>query len=90
VPDVEPVLVDRHADHARARLAWALERPAYNLVLHTAPFDAAADAAFHWRLDILPRVTRFSGREWASGMYRNPVAPEEAARVLRRTAGSGV
>jgi UDPglucose--hexose-1-phosphate uridylyltransferase len=69
---------------------WALERPAYNLVLYTAPFEPAADAAFHWRLDILPRVTRFSGREWASGMYRNPVAPEEAARVLRQTAGVGV
>jgi diadenosine tetraphosphate (Ap4A) HIT family hydrolase len=60
---------------------WALERPAYNVVLHTAPFDGSADPALHWRLDILPRVTRFSGREWATGMYRNPVAPEEAARV---------
>jgi UDPglucose--hexose-1-phosphate uridylyltransferase len=69
---------------------WALERPAYNVVLHTAPFDGSADPALHWRLDILPRVTRFSGREWATGMYRNPVAPEEAARVLRQTVKAGV
>ncbi len=62
---------------------WALERPAYNLVLHTAPLTGEADRAFHWHLEILPRVTRYSGMEWGSGMHRNPVPPEEAARVLR-------
>jgi UDPglucose--hexose-1-phosphate uridylyltransferase len=62
---------------------WALERPACNLVLHTAPLSGEADAAFHWHLEILPRVTRYSGLEWGTGVYRNPVAPEEAARVLR-------
>ena len=66
-----------------ARIDWALERPACNFVLHTAPLTGEADAAFHWHLEIIPRVTRFSGLELGSGMYRNPVAPEEAARVLR-------
>lgn len=61
----------------------ALERPAYNLVLHTAPFGGDADRAFHWHVEILPRVTRYSGLEWGSGIHRNPVAPEEAARLLR-------
>jgi UDPglucose--hexose-1-phosphate uridylyltransferase len=62
---------------------WALERPAYNLVLHTAPLSGEADAAFHWHLEIVPRVTRYSGLELGTGVYRNPVAPEEAARVLK-------
>ena len=62
---------------------WALERPAYNLVLHSAPLSGEADRAFHWHLEILPRVTRYSGLEWGSGMFRNPVAPEDAARALR-------
>ena len=66
-----------------ARIDWALERPSCNLVLHTAPFAADAEAAFHWHVEILPRVTRYSGLEWASGVHRNPVSPEEAARVLR-------
>ena len=66
-----------------SRIDWALERPAYNLVLHSAPLTGEADKAFHWHLEILPRVTRYSGLEWGSGMHRNPVAPEEAARVLR-------
>ena len=62
---------------------WALERPAYNLILHTAPLSGEADSAFHWHLEILPRVTRYSGLEWGTGVFRNPVAPEEAAQVLR-------
>jgi len=66
-----------------SRIDWALERPAYNLVLHSAPLTGDADRAFHWHLEILPRVTRYSGLEWGSGLHRNPVAPEEAARVLR-------
>jgi UDPglucose--hexose-1-phosphate uridylyltransferase len=66
-----------------ARIDWALERPAYNLVLHTGPLNGEGDAAFHWHLELVPRVTRYSGLELGSGMYRNPVSPEEAARVLR-------
>jgi UDPglucose--hexose-1-phosphate uridylyltransferase len=66
-----------------AKVDWALERPAYNCVLHTAPLAGDADAAFHWHLEIIPRVTRFSGLEWGSGVHRNPVAPEEAASVLK-------
>ena len=66
---------------------WALERPAYNLVLHTGPLAGESDQAFHWHLEILPRVTRYSGFEWGSGMHSNPVSPEEAAAALRsRTA----
>jgi UDPglucose--hexose-1-phosphate uridylyltransferase len=70
-----------------AGIDWALERPAYNLVLHSAPLTGEADRAFHWHLEILPRVTRYSGLEWGSGMFRNPVSPEEAAGVLRERPG---
>ena len=68
---------------------WALERPAYNLVLHSAPLTGEADAGFHWHLEILPRVTRYSGQEWGSGMFRNPVPPEEAAKALRDRLANG-
>ena len=65
------------------RIDWALERPAYNLVLHTAPFKGDLAASFHWHLEIIPRVSRWSGLEWGSGIPRNPVSPEEAAAALR-------
>jgi UDPglucose--hexose-1-phosphate uridylyltransferase len=66
-----------------SRIDWALERPACNFVLHTGPLSGEGDAAFHWHLEIIPRVTRLSGLEWGSGVHRNPVSPEEAAKVLR-------
>lgn len=68
------------------RIDWALERPACNLALHTAPASGEADSAFHWHLEILPRVTRVSGLEWGSGIFRNPISPEEAAKALRSQA----
>jgi UDPglucose--hexose-1-phosphate uridylyltransferase len=64
------------------RIDWALEQPAYNLALHTAPFSGEHDSSFHWHLEILPRVTRVSGLEWGSGFTRNPMPPEEAAKWL--------
>ena len=66
-----------------AAIDWALERPACNLVLHTGPLSGEADSAFHWHLEILPRVTRYGGLEWGSGVHRNPVSPESAAAALR-------
>ena len=40
-------------------------------------------AAFHWHLEILPRLTPVSGLAWDGGVVINPVPPEEAAQVLR-------
>jgi UDPglucose--hexose-1-phosphate uridylyltransferase len=76
-------VVARTLKSVMSGIDWALERPACNLVLHTAPLAGDADTAFHWHLEILPRVTRYSGLEWGSGMHRNPVSPEEAAQTLR-------
>lgn len=65
------------------RMADELESPAFNAVLHTAPFDEPGDGAYHWYLAVLPRVLRPGGFDLASGVAVNPVAPEKAARVLR-------
>lgn len=58
----------------------ALNDPPYNLVLHTLP---GADEAFHWHMEILPKLTYQSGFDWGSGFYVNPTPPEDAARFLR-------
>ncbi len=60
-----------------------LERPAFNAVLHTVPFDEADDDAYHWHLELVPRVLRASGLDVGVGLPINPVPPEKAARVLR-------
>ncbi len=38
---------------------------------------------YHWHLEIMPRLLRISGFEWASGLYVLPTSPENAAQYLR-------
>jgi len=66
-----------------ARLDRALEKPPYNLIIHSAPLSEDAGAFFHWHVELMPRVSRVAGFEWGSGFYINPTSPEEATEVLR-------
>lgn len=67
------------------KLSSALENPALNYVLRTTPFHTPALAYAHWRIEILPRSTGIAGFELGTGVWINPVPPEEAARILRET-----
>ncbi len=67
----------------------ALEHPAYNFVLHTAPLNLDSHIqhkaqTYHWHFELIPKVTRIAGFEWGSGCYINPTLPEESASFLRR------
>lgn len=70
------------------RLGGVVEDPAYNYVLHTLPLRTESSAshwqpAYHWHVEILPRLTGVAGFEFATGCFANPVPPEEAAARLR-------
>jgi len=78
----------RSLDQVVRGIDHALNRPSYNLVIHTAPVirsrrGAALIAAFRWHLQIVPRSTRIAGFELGCGWFINTTAPEEAARNLR-------
>jgi UDPglucose--hexose-1-phosphate uridylyltransferase len=60
-----------------------LERPAYNLVIHTAPVQDMPLDHYHWHIELIPKITRYAGFEWGTGFYINPTPPEDAARYLR-------
>ncbi len=62
------------------RIEVVLDQPAYNLVLHTAPWTGDD---FHWHFELLPRITGIAGFELGAGMFINPVSPEDAAARLR-------
>lgn len=65
------------------KLEKVLERPPYNIVIHTAPLQDAASAYYHWHIEIIPKLTRVAGFEWGTGFYINPTPPEESAQFLR-------
>lgn len=67
------------------KLEVALDKPPYNYIVHTAPFDTQQLPHYHWHIEIIPRLTRVAGFEWGTGFYINPVPPEDAAGFLRET-----
>jgi UDPglucose--hexose-1-phosphate uridylyltransferase len=78
---------------ALTRLNQVLEKPSYNLLLHTAPLVrpgpegiaryASTRVDYSWHLEILPRLSFLAGFELGLGSYINTVFPEDAARFLR-------
>ena len=65
------------------RMNQALRMPPYNLLIHSAPVGEPAGDYYHWHVEIIPKLTKIAGFEWATGFYLNPTSPEEAAQVLR-------
>lgn len=61
-----------------------LNDPDYNFYIHTAPFNKdGGSGAYHWHVEVLPRITRLGGFEWGTGIDVNVVDPDHAARILR-------
>jgi UDPglucose--hexose-1-phosphate uridylyltransferase len=75
------------------RLRFLLHDPPYNLVLHTAPsphprpgqsdYWSTIEHDYHWHIELVPRITRIAGLEWAAGYTVNPTPPEEAADFMK-------
>ena len=56
---------------------------AYNFVLQTSPFLGGHEESYHWRLRVIPRLSKVAGFEWGSDCFINTVTPEQAASTLR-------
>ena len=64
-------------------LFHGLNDPDYNYVIRSAPLNEPGQDYLHWYLSIIPRLTYAAGFELGTGMFINPVKPEEAAAFLR-------
>jgi UDPglucose--hexose-1-phosphate uridylyltransferase len=97
-PNIEPGELVQLAEAlkvALGKLSQGLNKPQYNLIVHTAPlrdghrrsgYWDTIDQDFRWHIEILPRLTRTAGFEWGTGFYINPMPPEESAAFLRSVA----
>lgn len=68
------------------KIDTVLNYPPFNFMLYTSPFDNRHEHCYHWHFKITPWLSNLSGFEWGTGLYINPTAPEEAARLLREAA----
>lgn len=92
ISDEETERLARVIKKTLLKIKILLNDPAYNYVIHTAPFRrpyhgywSTIDDDFHWHLEIIPRLTQVAGFEWGTGFYICPALPEEAGRFLRET-----
>lgn len=75
------------------RLNKTVKNAPFNYLIHTAPnpipragrptYWGTLERDFHWHIEIIPRLTSQAGFEWGSGLYINPMPPEQAAKFLR-------
>ena len=72
-----------------ARMDAALGQPAFNYVLHTAPFTSSALPSYRWHFEVFPRLSRTAGFEWGTGYTICTVPPEDAAKFLREVEVEG-
>ena len=67
-----------------------LNDPPFNYFIHSAPFKADAADAYHWHLELIPKLSTAAGFELGTGMWINVVKPEESAAFLRDRINSTV
>jgi len=62
-------------------LAKAVSDPPYNAVVHQSP-SKSRDDAFHWHIEVYPKLSIHAGFELGTGTYINTLKPETAATEL--------
>jgi UDPglucose--hexose-1-phosphate uridylyltransferase len=91
MPYFEQCSADDYAELSRClratltRLTRRFGTLPFNYVIHSAASAGEPHTYYHWHLEIMPKLSHAAGFEWGSGSFMNPVAPEEAARMLRAT-----
>ncbi len=85
VPGKDIISFSKISQTVFSKLGNVLDNPAYNVMIHTGPLKEKDLPYYHWHMEISPRLARPAGFEWGTGLYVNPVAPEEAAKYLRES-----
>ena len=60
-----------------------IQNVCYNYLIHSLPFDTDRNEHYHWHMEIIPRIATPAGFEWGTGLFMNPMPPEQAASELR-------
>jgi UDPglucose--hexose-1-phosphate uridylyltransferase len=65
------------------RINTCLGFPDYNYIIRSSPIGDEDTRYLHWYMIIIPKISTPAGFEIGSGIYINPVAPEDSAKCLR-------
>lgn len=84
ITDTEKLNLAEAMQIAISKVYRALDDPAYNFYIHTAPCDGKDYPHFHWHIEILPHTANWAGFELSTGIEISTIQPEAAAEYLRR------
>lgn len=76
----EQVLFSRIIADLMQKLQRVLAEPPFHMILFNRPVPAEG-SRFHWHMEILPRVFAATALQEGTGIYMNPVTPEEVVKV---------
>ncbi|MBU2028906.1 DUF4921 family protein [Patescibacteria group bacterium] len=79
----EKVAVSEALKVSLDKIYRALNNPAYNFYIHTAPCDGKDYPHYHWHIEILPCTSTWAGFELSTGIEVSTIQPEVAAEYLR-------
>lgn len=65
------------------RIDARLLAPDFNFVIRSILPDRSDPRSFHWYMSVIPHLSGGSGLAMGSGMYINPLLPEDSAAFLR-------
>jgi len=84
---VEDMVLCAQALNAGLRsLFKAVNDPAYNFYIHTAPVEKDPTINYdyyHWHIEIVPKIKVDAGFELGTGLFVDPIDPDKAAADLR-------
>ena len=64
-------------------LRQGLNDPPFNYFIHSEPVTGRVADAYHWHLELIPKLSTAAGFELGTGMWINVVKPEDSAAFLR-------
>ena len=73
-----------------AALREGLNDPPFNYFIHSEPVKGKVSDAYHWHLELIPKLSTAAGFELGTGMWINVVKPEDSAAFMRERIQKGV
>ncbi len=84
ITDEQKVNLAQVFSEALRSIHKAINDPAYNFYIHTAPCDGKDYPHYHWHIEILPHTSSWAGFELETGVEISTIQPEVAAEYLRK------
>jgi UDPglucose--hexose-1-phosphate uridylyltransferase len=83
ISNAEILSLSKIAESVYLKYALLLGDCPFSVIMHTAPLKKRNMPHYHWYIEIIPDITVSGGIDRGTGLFVNPIFPEEAAKNIR-------